>query len=103
MKTHEIRSYPKFFEPVSTGLKTFEIRKNDRKFEVGDEIILREFRPCPECEGTGRVQWDAWDSGPCSCGAPYGNYTGKTLRVKVTYITDYAQEDGYVVMSIVKV
>ena len=60
--THELKTWPRFFKDVEMGLKTFEIRKDDRGFEVDDYLNLRE-----------------WDPGA-------GTYTGKKLRVRVTYI-----------------
>lgn len=42
-KTHELKIYPKYFEAILDGKKTFEIRKNNRNFHVGDSIVLREF------------------------------------------------------------
>ena len=38
---HELKIYPKYFEDVISGKKTFEVRKNDRKFNIGDILILR--------------------------------------------------------------
>lgn len=71
---HELKIYPEFFEAVVSGAKQFEIRKNDRNFENGDILHLREW--------TGE------------------NYTGRSYKVEITYITDYAQKAGYVVLGI---
>lgn len=97
---HELKAWPDFFAAVADGRKTFEVRKNDRGFKVGDTLTLREFRPCSRCHGSGREQLDAWDAAACSCGKPYGKYTGRKLNVRVTYITDFNQREGYVVMAI---
>lgn len=43
MKTHQLKVWPEFFGPLSTGEKTFEVRKDDRGFRVGDVLELREF------------------------------------------------------------
>ena len=43
MKIHKLKILPKFFEAVASGRKTFEIRKNDRDFKVGDYVRLQEW------------------------------------------------------------
>jgi hypothetical protein len=103
MAEHELKSWPEFFNAVMDGTKTFEIRQNDRSFQVGDRLILKEFEPCKRCNGTGRERWDAWDSGQCSCNKPHGKFTGRWVLVQVRYITDFGQPKDQVVMSIVKV
>lgn len=40
-KTHELKILPKYFSEVYSGNKTFEVRKNDRNFKVGDMLILK--------------------------------------------------------------
>ena len=40
---HELKILPHFFKDVTTGKKTFEIRKNDRPFHEGDLLALNEF------------------------------------------------------------
>ena len=42
MKRHNLKILPQYFEAQVDGLKSFELRKNDRKFKVGDEIKLNE-------------------------------------------------------------
>lgn len=43
--THDLKCWPKHFAAVRRGEKTFEIRRNDRDFAVGDQILLREYIP----------------------------------------------------------
>lgn len=77
--THELKILPEFFEAVTSGRKQFEIRKNDRCFKVGATIILREF---------------------ICLGNNYWTYTGNSYKAEITYITDFMQLDGYVVLGI---
>lgn len=52
MTTHDIKCKPEYFEPLLAELKTAEIRENDRDYQIGDTLTIREFGP----QGyTGRV------------------------------------------------
>lgn len=42
---HELKVWPEHFELLRTGLKKFEIRRNDRPFEVGHILALQEWSP----------------------------------------------------------
>jgi hypothetical protein len=42
---HELKIWPTFYSRVKSGVKTFEVRKNDRGFQSGDTVILKEFDP----------------------------------------------------------
>lgn len=75
MVKHKLKILPEYFKEVCTGKKSFEIRKNDRGFHVGDTLLLCEF-------------------------APDNGFTGRVVDRKVTYITDYEQKENYVVMAI---
>lgn len=58
---HELKIWPDFFDPVANGTKRFEMRMNDRNFQVGDKLLLREWNPIDE-------------------------YTGRSVRVAVTHV-----------------
>lgn len=42
---HELKTVQPFFDDVVKGRKTFEVRRNDRDFRVGDMLLLREWDP----------------------------------------------------------
>jgi hypothetical protein len=72
---HTLKIETEFFKAVKrTAKKTFEIRKNDRNFQVGDILILEEYMN--------------------------GMYLDDECEAEVIYITDYAQREGYVVLGI---
>lgn len=71
---HELKTWPEFFQAVWDGDKTFELRKDDRPYAVGDLLVLREFDPSgvtvdPETQ----------------CESP-GAYTERSLLRRVTYV-----------------
>lgn len=74
---HKLKIQSEYFNAVCNGKKSFEIRKNDRDFKVGDLLLLQEFLPETQ------------------------EYTGRVVERKVTYITDYAQQENYIVMAII--
>ncbi len=76
MKIHELKTWPAYFDSVAEGRKTFEIRKDDRGFNPGDVLELREFIP------------------------DQNRFTGRSTWRVVTYITDFEQKPGFVVMAI---
>jgi hypothetical protein len=68
VKIHELKTWPVYFEAMRAGYKTFEYRLNDRDFQPGDILALREYTPTqPDGNST-------------------ESYTGRTMRVRVTYI-----------------
>ena len=70
---HELKIKPEYFAAVVSGDKTFEIRNNaDRNFQVGDTLLL----------------WE-WDEG----------FTSQTAERTVSYITDFEQKPGDVVLG----
>lgn len=45
MATHVLKTWPGPFEAVRSRRKTYEIRTDDRNFQVGDTLILRSYDP----------------------------------------------------------
>jgi hypothetical protein len=86
---HELKTLPAYYDPVARGEKTFEVRRDDRGFQKGDTLILREFLRNPP----GLTQYER----ECN------QYTGRSLRCKVLWVLTGGQfgvEPGYVVMAI---
>lgn len=42
---HELKTINPYFEDVWDGYKTFEVRLNDRDFQKGDHVLLKEYDP----------------------------------------------------------
>ena len=68
--THELKTWPEFFQPIWEGKKLFEVRNNDRNYKVGDYLNLQEYKP------TGILPHA--DDG----------YSGREVLCKVLYIPD---------------
>ena len=93
-QTHELKTWPSQFRSLQTGAKLAEFRKNDRDFQVGDELVLREWIP-------GHAESEHYnDEDPHP-----GRYTGDLLRARVTHAvygteTPFGIPPGYVMLSI---
>lgn len=53
MSEHVLKVQPPYFDALLDGSKTFEVRKNDRAYQRGDTLVLREF-VVPAMRLTGR-------------------------------------------------
>jgi murein L,D-transpeptidase YafK len=42
MNTHKLKTWKTFYRAIIKGDKTFEVRRNDRNFKVGDNLQLIE-------------------------------------------------------------
>lgn len=66
MTVHILKVWPQYFQPLIESRKKFELRKADRDYKVGDELLLMEYIP------------DYEDP----------QYTGRSAEVEITYILD---------------
>jgi hypothetical protein len=79
MAEHKLKTWPMYYADVESGVKTFEVRRNDREFEQGDVLVLQEWDPVA------------------------GGYTGRECRKQVRYVLfggAFGVQDGFVVMSL---
>jgi hypothetical protein len=99
-REHELKVWPQFFDALLSGDKTFEVRKDDRGFHVGDVLWLREYRPEQKCY-SGHCELNGC-MGENMCPRKPAFYTGRELRLSVTYILAGRPwlADGYVVMGL---
>lgn len=76
---HDLKCIPPFFDDVASGAKPFEVRKNDRDYQKGDGLRLRE--------------WTATDG-----------YSGRVVERFVTYVLRdayaFGVQPGYVVLGL---
>ena len=74
-RVHQIRLSSKYFDDVCSGKKSFEFRKNDRNYKVGDILEMMEFKD--------------------------GKNTGRMVTVIVTYFLDgfTGMEDEYCILA----
>lgn len=73
---HELKIAPEYFEKVLSKEKTFEFRYNDRNYQVGDILNLKEYEN--------------------------GTYTGRETNVEITYILQDFEglQSNYAILSI---
>lgn len=78
---HKLKIWPQYFCRVADGSKTFEVRKNDRGFQPGDTVCLREFDPGK------KGYWVNNDPiGPETFHEEVIGYTGEKISFKVGYV-----------------
>lgn len=78
-KTHVLKTWTEFIDPILDCAKTFEVRKNDRDFRIGDILHLREWNPNTQ----------EWGSRSVTCFVTY-----------VLHGPAFGVQDGYVVMGL---
>lgn len=61
---HELKIWPQFYSRVADGSKTFEIRENDRGFQPGDTVTLKEWDPTPMNPTDSKIPVGYTDSPP---------------------------------------
>lgn len=44
-QTHEIKCWPTYFGAIRRKEKNFDVRRDDRGYQKGDKVVLREWEP----------------------------------------------------------
>ena len=82
MNVHLLKVWPAEFLAILEGRKRHEFRKNDRQYQLGDHITLREFNPRK----------------------PHGDrFSGDEIDVKITHISrgpEFGIPKGWAMMTI---
>lgn len=73
---HALKTKSCYFWTVRNKIKTFEIRVNDRNYQVNDCLLLKEIDE-------------------------NNNFTGQKILVRITYICPYLQQDNILVLGII--
>lgn len=92
-QTHELKCWPEYFEAMASGEKPFDLRRDDRGFEVGDMLVLREWVPETHYPRSG-----------FSSGSIGARYTGRSLHCRVGYVLRefVGLTPGYVVLGVAR-
>lgn len=75
MVKHELKTWPAMFEAVWRGDKTFEVRLDDRGYQRGDHVVLREWDRNMLCECA---------SGDHATNCP--KYSGRRIEARVGHV-----------------
>lgn len=81
---HELKTWIEYFQFMVSGEKSFELRKNDRDFRAGQELMLKEYDKESE------------------------KYTSRILHCKITYVLkgeqaeSFGLKEGFCIMGLEK-
>src|SRR5882672_1240010 len=76
VRVHELKCWPYYFQHIVDGLKTFEIRYDDRCYMPGDILHIREYDNEKK------------------------EFTNRQAYRKVLYKSDFEQKQGHVVLAL---
>ena len=75
---HELKILPQYYDDCVDGIKTFELRKDDRNYQVDDTLVLKE--------------WNGKE------------FTGRSYPFLITYVLrdvpQYGLQKGFVIIGI---
>lgn len=99
MRIHVLKCWPESFSALHAGTKTYEVRKDDRGYMVGDILRLREWEPGP---GAYHINGEGW-FGSSRYTVEEG-YTGRSAYYRVSYMTPggrWGLPEGVCVLGVV--
>lgn len=85
---HKLKTWPRYWDAVASGEKTFEVRRNDRAFQTGDVVVLEKFDPDRRA-----YEMDSYQI----------NAKPKSIRKRITFLLQGGQfgiEPGYCVLGL---
>lgn len=99
---HSVKCYPEYFKLLTDGSKTFEVRENDRIYEVGDYLAVNEFTPESDPYTVRKNFFESGDE--FSRAADDGFYSGNCALFRITYILDNPQfcKEGMVILGLAR-
>lgn len=92
---HQLKLHPRYFEMTLIGRKPWELRKDDRGFMEGDQLLMREWDPEAPKRPDGSLHTGSGSHGK-------GEYTGRSILVNVTYVLrgpGLGLDAGHVIMT----
>lgn len=81
---HDLKAWPVHFEMMWQGLKTFEIRYDDRGFQRGDKVRIREWDRRTFCECPNQRDHD----NECE------RYSGREINATIGYVMASTPSNG---------
>ena len=81
---HELKTWIEYFQLMVSGEKSFDLRKNDRGFRAGHELLLKEYDK------------------------ESNNYTSRILHCKITYVLKgeeaetFGLKEGFCILGLEK-
>lgn len=114
MIEHELKTWPTPFDAMWHGDKLYELRRDDRGFQVGHTLLLREWvpvhnQPCAwfspfDEQQTEQSDFRCQECGRKKDGALPGHYTGRWIKGSVTTLTQHGNfpglERGFVILGV---
>jgi hypothetical protein len=78
MRTHELKILPEYFNELWVGTKRFELRKDDKEYQILDEVKL--------------MEWNGKE------------YTGASIGFTINYVLrdvpHFGLKEGYVILGL---